>query len=305
MRACVTGGAGFIGSHLVRRLVQRGDEVTIIDNLLTGSLANLDGVLDDVRFVRMDLSKPDPDLPEVLRGAECVFHLAAFPSVAASVEDPLRSHGHCGTATLVVLHAMQQAGVGRIVYSSSCALYGDQPELPWRTDMLPRPMSPYAADKLAGEYYAAVFQRLYGVNAVSLRYFNVYGPGQPAGSAYATVIPRFLSAIRQGVPPIVYGDGGQTRDFVHVSDVVEANVRAAAWTGPHEAVNVGSGIQTSVLALLELLRRLRPGMLEPEFEPPRSGEIRHSAAELAGTERLLGWKPTVRLDEGLRELLAS
>jgi len=305
VKACVTGGAGFIGSHIVRRLVADGHDVTVIDNLLTGSLANLGTDVEAIRFVRMDLSTSNPDLPETLRGADCVFHLAALPSVVGSVADPVGSHAHTGTATLVLLQAMAEAEVKRIVYSSSCAVYGDQDELPWRTDMRPRPTSPYAADKLAGEYHLEVFSRLYGMTAVALRYFNVYGPRQPANSPYAAVVPKFVEAVQQGRPPTVFGDGKQTRDFVNIADVVEANMHASRLASGRAVLNVASGRQTSVLDLLGLIKDIAPQAPAPHFEPARPGEVMHSVGEVAETERVLGFKAAVSLEDGLRELLGA
>lgn len=299
----VTGGAGFIGSHLVRALVARGDDVTVIDNLLTGSMANLSGIEPAIRFIRLDLSQPSPELPTLLRGADCVFHLAALPSVVGSVADPLASHAHTGTSTVALLQAMHQAGAGRIVFSSSCAVYGNQQELPWRVGMTPRPASPYAAEKLAGEHYLHVFRELYGMQSIALRYFNVFGPGQPANSDYAAVIPKFVAAARQRRPPVVFGDGRQTRDFIHVDDVVKANLLAAVSPLENRVLNVASGRQTSVLDLLALLRELSPTLPDPVFEPARSGEIRDSVAECQSTAEALGFRAEVRLEDGLAALL--
>jgi UDP-glucose 4-epimerase len=275
--------------------------VTAIDNFATGSRAALAGLETSVRVCELDLSRSDRNLTEVLAGADCVFHLAALASVAASLQDPLMSHDQCATTTVRLLEAAHQAGVRRVVYSSSCAVYGNQPELPWRTCMLPVPMSVYAAAKLSGEYYLSVFNSLYGLETVSLRYFNVYGPGQRWSSPYAAVIPRFIHAIQERQPLVVYGDGCQTRDFVHISDVVEANLRALNCPSP-AVINVGSGTQTSILDLVALLGR-HATIQEVKFEKPRGGEVRHSQAEVGESRRLLGFSPRMTLEDGLCELL--
>lgn len=303
MNLVVTGGAGFIGSHLVRALAARGDTVTVIENFSTGARRNLEGFGSSVRVIEHDLSAPDTRLAGMLEGAICVFHLAALPSVSASVCDPLMSHRHCLTATLTLLQAMKQAKVPRVVYSSSCAVYGNQPELPWQTRMAPLPASPYAAAKLAGEYYLAVFNSLYGLETVSLRYFNVYGPGQSADSPYAAVVPRFIEAIRAHKPLMIYGDGLQTRDFVHVSDVVQANLQAMGCRSP-AIVNVGSGKPTTILELTELLRE-RSRVVDLEFHEARIGEVRHSYADVEESARLLGCEASVDLRDGLQELLSG
>jgi UDP-glucose 4-epimerase len=300
----VTGGAGFIGSHLVEELVRDGHEVTVLDSLLTGSLDNLASVLSHVRFAQIDLSEASEELVKLLAATDCVFHLAAVPSVVGSVADPLASHANCGTATLVLLDAMKQAGARRIVFSSSCAVYGDQRELPWRSDMLPRPMSPYAADKLASEHYLEVYARLHGMHAASLRYFNVYGPRQPANSAYAAVIPNFARALHCGSQPIIYGDGSQTRDFVHVTDVVRCNLLAASHVG-HGVFNVGSGQPVSICELFDVMAGLCDATQRPMFMPARAGEVLHSHAEVSATEAELGFRAKIGLREGLAELLLN
>jgi len=305
VKAVVSGGAGFIGSHLVDALVRRGDEVTVLDNLLTGSLNNLLAVQGDIHFVQIDLSTGSKGLPELLAGSDCVFHLAALPSVVASVDDPLTSHAHTGTSTLALLQAMKDARVGRIVFSSSCAIYGDQTKLPWRTDMTPRPLSPYAADKLASEHYLRVFHELYGLNAITLRYFNVYGPRQPAHSEYAAVIPKFLDAARARRSPTIYGNGRQTRDFVHVRDVVRANLLSAETILPHAVLNVASGRQTSLLDLLDVIRRICPSLSEPEFAPARAGEVQNSVGEWRQTDAALGFRARVGLEEGVAEVFEA
>jgi len=286
-------------------LVRDGHHVTVLDSLLTGSLDNLAGVTDAVRFVEIDLSTPSADLADLLDGSDCVFHLAALPSVVSSVADPLTSHAHCGTATLVLLEAMRQAGVGRIVFASSCAVYGDQPELPWRAGMTPRPASPYAADKLASEHYLEVYHRLHDISAIALRYFNVYGPRQPTNSAYAAVIPNFANALATGRRPTIYGDGSQTRDFVHVADVVQSNLLAASYAGTAGVFNVASGRPTSIRQLFDVMALLCHSTEAPILAPSRRGEVLHSYADTRNTKEELGFLAEIGLREGLAELLRS
>jgi UDP-glucose 4-epimerase len=297
MRAVVTGGAGFIGSHLVRRLCAEGAQVRVVDDLSTGREENLAGIA--VELVRADLGAASLD--ELVRGADVVFHLAAIPSVPRSVAEPLASHHASATATLRLLVAARDAGVRRFVNSSSSSVYGDVARPPMREDMPTVPRSPYGVGKLAAEGYTRVAAWLWGMETISLRYFNVFGPRQDPDSAYAAAIPKFIRAALRGERSRIFGDGTQTRDFTYVDNVVEANVlaaRAARLGG--ESVNVAAGQPRSVLDLVSAIARAVGRSVEPEFAPPRPGDIRDSHADISLALRLVGFEPRVGFDEGLR-----
>jgi nucleoside-diphosphate-sugar epimerase len=296
----VTGGAGFIGSNLVRALVADGRRVRVLDNLSSGRRANLEG-LADVEFVEGDI-RDEAAVHAAVRGARHVFHLAACPSVPESVDDPAGTSAVNLTGTLNLLVAARDARVERFVFSSSCALYGDSPDLPKREDMLPAPLSPYAVQKLAGEVYGRVFSRLYGLPVVLLRYFNVFGPRQNPASHYAAVVPRFATAALRGEPPVICGDGLQTRDFVFVDDVVRAN-RLACEAPPEafgEVVNIAGGRRITILELARRILRIAGAGVAPRHEPARAGEVRDSEADIGRAAALLNWRPRTDLDEGLR-----
>src|SRR3989442_4575508 len=298
----VTGGAGFIGSHLVERLLAMGHRVRVVDNLSTGKVENLRPVLSDVEFLRGDL-RDEEVCRRGVRGAEIVFHVAALPSVPRSLEDPWTSHDCNVNATLRLLVACAEARVRRVIYSSSSSAYGDTPTLPKVEDAEPLPRSPYAAAKLAGEQYVLAFARGGQVEGVALRYFNVFGPRQDPHSAYAAVIPAFLSAAYEGRPAVVFGDGAQTRDFTYVANVVEANVLAAQ--APAEAAsgtvaNIGAGERTSLLELVERIREVTGRTLLCTSSPARPGDVRHSLAGLERARQVLGYRPSVTLREGLQ-----
>jgi len=300
MRCVVTGGAGFIGSHLVRALVAAGDVVRVLDDLSTGRRENLAGVEDGLELHEADV-RDAPAVRKAVEGMELVFHHAALPSVPRSVEDPLTSFEVNARGTLNVLDAARRAGVQRVVYAGSSSAYGNSPELPKREDMAQQPRSPYAADKLHGENLCRAFHAAYGLPCVVLRYFNVFGPRQSPDSPYAAVIPHFLSAVLDGRPPLVHGDGRQTRDFTYVDNVVEANLlaaRAAAAAG--EIINVGAGSRTDLLGLLEVMFEVCGRRVEPGFDGPRPGDVRDSLADLTKARELLGYEPRVGLEEGLR-----
>jgi nucleoside-diphosphate-sugar epimerase len=302
MKVVVTGGAGFIGSHLTRRLVAERHAVTVVDDLSTGRKENLKGC--DVAFVERDLSAES--IVELLDGAEIVFNLAALPSVPRSVGDPLRSHEAAATATLRLLEAARAAHVGTFVNSSSSSVYGNVGEPPMRESMPTLPRSPYGVAKLAAEGYTRVFATLHGMRTVSLRYFNVFGPRQDPTSAYAAAIPRFVSAYIRHERPTVYDDGRQSRDFTHVANVVEANVlaaRAPALGG--ESVNIAAGEPRSVLDLLHAIADVFGYWLEPEFLPARPGDIRDSHADISLARKLLHYAPVIGFSEGLKETVAS
>jgi UDP-glucose 4-epimerase len=300
--AClVTGGAGFIGSHVATRLAQEGHRVRVVDNLSTGNAGNLAHLDGKVEFLREDLTSPDT-CRRVAQGMELVFHLAALPSVPRSMEDPWGSYQHNVTATMQLLLAARDAGVRRVVYSSSSSVYGDTPVLPKAEPVEPLPRSPYAAAKLAGEQFVLAFARAGLLEGVALRYFNVFGPRQSPDSAYAAVIPAFLAAARDGRPAQVHGDGGQTRDFTYVDNVVDANLLAAA--RPTESVNgvvcnVGAGQRTSLLELLQAIREVTGQDVPAAHGGPRPGDVRDSLASLDRAREVLGYRPSVSLREGL------
>ena len=305
-RCVVTGGAGFIGSHVAARLAALGCRVLIVDDLSTGDESNLAGLDGKVEFLRGDLCEPEVCRQAVV-GAEVVFHLAAIPSVPRSLADPWASHNANVNATVRLLEASRKAGVRRIVYSSSSSVYGDCAVLPKVESAEPLPRSPYAVSKLAGEQYVLAYARAGLVEGVALRYFNVFGPRQSPYSAYAAVIPAFLMAAADGGRPVVFGDGSQTRDFTFVENVVEANILAA--TRPREAangwvVNVGAGVQTSLLGLVDAIGQIAGRRLHPEFHAPRPGDVKDSLTSLDRAAEVLRYRPVIGLEEGLRRTWA-
>ncbi len=304
MNVLVTGGAGFIGSHLVEACVAAGDRVRVLDDLRSGRRENLEAVAGDVELIEGSITDAAA-LQRAVRGCDRVFHQAAVVSVPETVADPLGSHRINATGTLQVLLAARAAGVARVVFASSCAVYGDDPRLPKTEDMAPRPLSPYALQKWIGEQECALAARD-GLETVVLRYFNVYGPRQDERSSYAGVIPRFVSALARGDIPVIFGDGAQTRDFVHVSDVVAANLAAAAATGASPSpLNVGRGARTSVRELLDAIAaELGAEGIEPRRESGRAGDVRDSEADPSRAREALGWTAGVGLREGLRDTVA-
>ncbi len=296
----VTGGAGFVGSHIAAGLAASGARVRLIDDLSTGHLENVEEIGGDIDFVRGSLNDAD-ELARALEGVELVFHEAAIPSVPRSVEKPLEAHRACAEATISLLAAARAAGVRRLVYAASSSAYGDQPTLPKVEDMAPQPLSPYAAAKLAGEFYCQVWARTYGFETVCLRYFNVFGPRQDPSSQYSGVISRFISALMTGERPVIYGDGEQSRDFTYVSNVVNGNLRAAEAPGCSEQViNVANGERTTLNQLLDTLKRITGKTeVEAEHRASRVGDVRDSLADITRARELLGYEPQVGLEEGL------
>lgn len=295
----ITGGAGFIGSNLAERLVSRGFSVKIIDDLSTGRLVNLDallgnGEIDLVRGSILDRSL----LREAFKGADYVLHQAALPSVTRSVKDPLSTNEVNINGTLNVLIEARDAGVSKVVMASSSSVYGDTPVMPKREDMTPTPRSPYAISKLTGEHYCHVFSELYGLSTVCLRYFNVYGPRQDPLSDYAAVIPRFITSILRGEPPLIHGDGSQTRDFTFVQDVVNANILAME-SDAEGSFNIAGGRQTSIEELARAMIRKMGADLEPVKGPRRPGDILHSVADTTAARDAFGYRPKHSLEEGL------
>lgn len=306
MKVCVTGGAGFIGSNLVDRLVADGADVTVLDNLSTGSRGNLSHALARIRFLEADL-RDRAAVAEAVRGAEVVFHQGALAAVARSVENPAEVTDVNVGGTLNVLLAARDAGVRRVVFASSSSVYGDTPTLPKVETMPVRPLSPYAASKASGEAYLAAWHATYGLETVALRYFNVYGPRQSPRSLYAAVVPRFLAAVARGEAPVIYGDGQQTRDFTWVGDVVDANLKAATAAGAVGVgpINLGGGDRVTIQALAELAARAFRWDGRPRFEDARVGDVRHSLADIRLAREALGWSPTTRLSDGVTRLARS
>jgi len=303
-KAVVTGGAGFIGSHIADRLTGQGYQVVIIDDLSTGNKENIAALLkqNNIEFIEgsiVDLSL----LNKLFRGVDYVFHLAAIPSVPRSIKNPQASHEVNITGTLNVLLAARDTGVKKVIYASSCAVYGDTPTLPIKEEMLPKPQSPYAVTKLAGEYYCQVFHQVYGLPTVCLRYFNIYGPRQDPNSQYAAVIPRFIRRVIDDKPPIIFGDGEQTRDFVFVTDVVLANILAAE-SDATGVLNVGQGQSITINELAKLIIHIMNKDLGIIYKEARVGDIRHSLAEISKA-RLLGYQPQYDLEQGLRESVGN
>ncbi|HMP74679.1 MAG TPA: SDR family oxidoreductase [Kiritimatiellia bacterium] len=304
-RFLVTGGAGFIGSSVVRRLLADGHAVRILDNFASGRRENLAGLESCVELVEGDL-REDRDVRRAVAGVRFVLHLGALGSVSRSVEDPLTTHEVNATGTLRVLVAARDAGVERVVFSSSSSVYGNTPTLPKRESMTPQPLSPYALSKLSGEHDCRLFHELYGLGAFALRYFNVFGPRQNPKSQYAAVIPLFVDALRAGRAPVIHGDGGQTRDFTYVDDVVQANLCCCA--APIEAAgaayNVAWGNRISILELAQRIAGLLGVDIAPEHAPTRAGDVRDSQADSTLAHERLGWRPVVPFDEGLRRTVA-
>jgi UDP-glucose 4-epimerase len=298
----VTGGAGFIGSHLTEELVRRGHRVRVVDSLVTGKRRNLDHVR-GVEFVHGDLADLDVARAAV-NGMEFVLHQAAIPSVPRSVTDPLTSNQANITASLNILVAARDAGVKRLVYAGSSSVYGDTPTLPKREDMPPNPLSPYALQKLVGEEYCRLFTRLYGFETVTTRYFNVFGPRQDPGSPYSGVISLFSSALLEGRRPIIYGDGEQTRDFTYVANVVNGVLAAAeAPNVAGEVMNVATGGRISLNELLRVMNRICGTSLEAVHQAPRAGDVRDSQADISKARALVSYMPIVSFEEGLRRTL--
>lgn len=297
----VTGGAGFIGSNLVRRLAGQGARVRVFDDLSSGHLENLAGLEASVEFVRGDL-RDAAAVRAALRGVGAVFHVGALASVQASVDDPATTHEVNVTGTLNLLLAARDAGAERVVFSSSASIYGDSPEMPKREGMPPEPLTGYALSKLAGEHYGRIFHGLYGLEFFALRYFNVFGPRQDPASHYAAVIPLFMRAYAAGRQPTIYGDGGQTRDFTFVEDIVSANLccLAAPKSAAGGVYNVAYGDRVSVNDLAAQIAALAGRPFAPVYAPARSGDIRESQSDSALARRVLGWKPAHTFADGLR-----
>ena len=299
--ALVTGGAGFIGSHLVEALLREGFRVRVVDNLATGHVANLAHL--EGRFEWVKGSVADFSVCEAaVKGVDYVFHQAAIPSVPRSVREPLSSHESGPTATINILEAARRVGVRRFMFAASSSAYGDTVELPKHEGMVPQPLSPYAAGKLAGEHYVRVYAQTMGLDGVSLRYFNIFGPRQDPSSPYSGVISIFIEKMSQGERPTIFGDGTQTRDFTYVANAVAANLAAMRHPDPlkGDVFNVGTGERISLLDLFTALKAIFSTDVEPDFQPARAGDVRDSLASLDRIRQVLGYEATISFREGLR-----
>jgi len=297
----VTGGAGFIGSHIVERLVREGQKVRVIDNLSTGEKKNIEPFLEKIEFVEGDIRDLEP-LREAMGGVDYVLHQAAVSSVPRSVKDPLTSNSVNVEGTLNILVAARDAGVKRVIYASSSSVYGDTPVLPKHEDMKQEPRSPYAVSKLGGELYCQAFYHVYGLETIALRYFNVFGPRQDPKSQYAAVVPKFITALLHGEPPTIFGDGEQSRDFTYIENVVEANLLAAKASGvAGEVFNIACGERITINKLARMLAEIIGVNIEPEHTPPRSGDVLHSLADISKAKRLLGYEVKVSTPKGLEQ----
>jgi nucleoside-diphosphate-sugar epimerase len=306
-KMAVTGGAGFIGANLAEHFINMGHHVVVVDNLSTGRKQNLEGWSEKAgsrfEFLQMDINETDR-LRDVFGGVSYVFHLAAIPSVSRSIDNPFATQLANVNGTLSVLTAARDAGVKRVVAASSSSIYGDDPNLPKLEDRRGRCLSPYALSKFVTEEYCRLFYQLYGLETVALRYFNVFGPRQDPNSHYAAVIPKFSTLLLEGKPPVVFGDGEQSRDFTFIANVIDANWRAATCQNvAGEAFNIGCGNRTSLNQLIGMLNGILGTQMKALYEPARRGDVRHSVADISKAGKMLGYKPAVTLEEGLRRVL--
>jgi UDP-N-acetylglucosamine/UDP-N-acetyl-alpha-D-glucosaminouronate 4-epimerase len=300
----VTGGAGFIGSHIAERLLKDGHRVRIVDNLITGSRRNLDALRGDLELYEVSITDKAA-LDRIFKGADVVFHQAALASVPGSIDDPLTNHENNATGTLNVLLAARDAQVRRVVYAASSAAYGDQSGEFKVETMPPQPLSPYGVTKVNGEHYCQTFTHVYGLETVCLRYFNVFGPRQDPTSQYAAVVPLFITLMLDGKPPVIHGDGEQSRDFIYVENVVHGNLLAAQVPGVGgEIMNVASGGRVTLLELVEKLNTLLGTHIEALHDEPRPGDIKHSRASIEKARKLLNYEPIISFDEGLARTIA-
>jgi len=303
-RYLVTGGAGFIGSNICRKLVQEGCFVRVVDNLLTGKKKNLDGILDKIEFIEADMG--DIHVARAaMKDIDVVLHQGAVPSVPRSVADPATTHRHCVDATFTLLLAAKENKVKRFVYAASSSAYGDTPTLPKIESMPTNPLSPYAAAKLFGEYYCSVFSKVYGLETIALRYFNVFGPYQDPTSQYAAAIPAFVTKILKNESPTVYGDGEQTRDFTYIDNVIHANLLAArAKSVSGQVVNIACGQRISVNQIIGLINQILGRNVPIKYQPTRAGDVKHSLASIDQAKAVIGYQPVVLFEEGLHKAIA-
>ncbi len=300
----VTGGAGFIGSNICRKLVSQGCFVRVVDNLLTGKMNNLSDVIEQIEFIEADMGDPEVARSAV-RDIEVILHQGALPSVPRSVDDPALTHKHCVDATFTLLLAARDAGVKRFVYAASSSAYGDSPDSPKIETMAPNPLSPYAVGKLVGEYYCSVFSEVFGLETISLRYFNVFGPYQDPSSQYAAAIPAFVTAVLKDQPPTIYGDGEQSRDFTYIDNIVEANLLAArAKKTQGEVINIACGQAVTVNAIIDMINAELGKNVKPIYAPARPGDVKHSLADVTAARNLIGFKPTMEFKAGLQKAIS-
>lgn len=299
----VTGGAGFIGSHLVEYLINKGYAVRVLDNFTTGKRENLSSVIDRIELIEGDIRDYET-LMRALDGVNCIFHQAAVTSVSRSWDDPIYTFDVNSIGTLKLIIAASKSGVKKIIYASSSSVYGDTPILPKNEDMQPKPISPYALSKLMGEQKLRLFAESAGINIIMLRYFNVYGPRQDESSPYAAVVPKFIDAILKKKSPIIYGDGEQTRDFTYIDDVVKANILAMEIKQDGCFVmNIGTGKSTSINELFKKICEITGNYVIPDYRPPREGDVRHSRASIERAGKIIGYKPETSLEEGLSKTI--
>jgi UDP-glucose 4-epimerase len=299
----VTGGAGFIGSNICRELISQGCFVRVVDNLLTGKKSNLASIIDKVDFIQADMGDAEV-ARSAMKDIDVVLHEGALPSVPLSVDNPEPTHRHCVDATFTLLLAARNAGVKRFVYAASSSAYGDTPTSPKVETMKPMPLSPYAVAKLVGEYYCSVFYQVFGLETISLRYFNVFGPQQDPKSQYAAAIPAFVTAILKNEPPTIYGDGEQSRDFTYIENVVQANLLAArAKQTKGEVVNIACGLAVTVNEIIAMINNATGNNVKPNYTDSRPGDVKHSLADITLAEKIIGFKPKVPFSEGLQKAI--
>ena len=300
----VTGGAGFIGSHIVEELVSRGKKVRVIDNLSTGNINNLTHLINDIEFIEGDIRDANL-LNKAMRGIDLCFHEAALPSVARSVEDPITVNQINIDGTLNLLFAAKKNKIRKFIYAGSSSAYGDSPSLPKKEDMKPNPLSPYAVSKLTGEYYCHVFYSVYGLDTLCLRYFNVFGPKQDPSSQYSAVIPKFITCFLNDTAPQIYGDGTQSRDFTYIDNVVYANMLAAeAKNVSGEVLNCACGKQTSLNDLVKLLQHLLSSKVNPDYAKSKAGDVKHSLADISKATNMLGYSLKTSFEQGIKKTIA-
>jgi UDP-glucose 4-epimerase len=298
-RYLVTGGAGFIGSNICRKLTSEGCFVRVVDNLLTGKKSNLSDIIDDIEFIEADMGD-EAIAYSAMKDIDVVLHQGALPSVPKSLDNPAATHKHCVDATFTLLMAARDGGIKRFVYAASSSAYGDSPTLPKEEKMAARPLSPYAVAKLVGEYYCSVFYKVFGLETISLRYFNVFGPYQDPTSQYAAAIPAFVTSILQDKSPTVYGDGEQSRDFTFIDNVVNANLLAArAEKAEGQCINIACGHAVTVNEIIEMINEIVGKNVKPVYEEARVGDVKHSLADITHAEKLLGYKPLISFKDGL------
>jgi UDP-glucose 4-epimerase len=301
----VTGGAGFIGSHVVKQLIQKGEFVRVVDNLSSGKISNLQNYMDKIDFINGDITNYETAVQSVT-GMEYVIHQAALPSVTMSIEMPVHTNNNIVTGTVNILDAaVKSKSVKRVVQASSSAIYGDLEELPKHEKMLPSPISPYGAAKLTQEFYGKAFYRSYGLEVISLRYFNVFGENQPDNTDYSAVIPKFIKYIKENRRPIIYGDGLNSRDFVHVKNIVNANILAchAKWNRNETVINIGTGKSTTLNKLVDAINKVLETNVMPIYEKERAGDIKHSVSSINNAKEVLNYSVELSFEEGLRKLI--